>query len=202
MRGAGMKGAGLLISLLLALAGMVACSGPDKAVMNGEPVSAQKQQQVLLRKKVAGLLEKRSYRRSLELMGGRNHSGYPAAGMEREYITAINGLLATAAESFSRGDYAAAGPSFRCALDSYPVDPALRDRVRWKPKQVRAQLEACSNRLMEQGLQEYRRGNLENAIRKWKGLIAFNAGDKEARKAIETATVQLRALQNMENRSQ
>jgi hypothetical protein len=181
---------------------MVACSGQNKAVMNGKTLTAQKQQQVLLRKKVTALLEKGSYRRALELMGGRNRPGYPAAGMEREYITAINGMLAAGEESFSQGDYAAAGQSFKCVLDSYPVDPVLRDRVRLEPKQIRAHLEACSNRMMDQGLQEYRRGNLESAIRKWKELIAFHAGHKEARKAIETATVQLRALQNMENRSQ
>jgi hypothetical protein len=197
-----MRGARGLISLLLTLAVMVACSGQDKAVMNGETLTAQKQQQVLLRKRVAALLEKGSYRRALELMGGKNHPGHPAVGMEREYITAINGLLGAGEESFSRGDYAAAGQSFKCVLDSYPVDPVLRVRVRLEPKQVRAHLEACSNRMMEQGLQEYRRGNLESAIRKWKELIAFNAGDKEARKAIETATVQLRALQNMGNRAQ
>jgi hypothetical protein len=193
-----MKGTHGYISLLLALVGMAACSGQDKAVMNVETLPPQKQQQEMpLRKKVAGLLEKGSYRRALELMSGRNRPGSPAAGVEQEYIAAINGLIATGDEAFSRGNYAAAGQSFKCVLDSYPVDPALRNRARREPKQVRAQLEACSNRLMEQGLQEYRRGNLESAIRKWKELIAFRPGNNEARKAIDTATVQLRALQNM-----
>jgi hypothetical protein len=188
------------------MAGITACSGQDKAVKNAEPPppaqTQQQQQQALLRKKVSALLEKGSYRRALELMGGRNHPGHPATGLEREYIAAIKGLIASGEESLARGEYAAAGQSFKCALDCYPVDPALRDRVRPEPRQIRAHLEDCSNRLMEQGLQEYRRGNLESAIRKWKGLIAFNAGHKEARKAIETATVQLRALQNMENQRQ
>jgi hypothetical protein len=51
---------------------------------------------------------------------------------------------------------------------------------------------------MEQGLMEYRRGSLENAIRKWKELVAFDPGHQEAKKALETATAQLRALQKME----
>lgn len=189
------------ILLLLALVGIMACSGQDKTVMTGD--SAQKQRQVQLRKKVSALLERGNYRRALELtMGGRNHPGHPAPGLEREYITAIKGLIVAGEESFSRGEYAAAGQSFKCALDCYPADPELRERVRPEPKQIRAHLDECSTRLMEQGLQEYRRGNLESAIRKWKGLIAFNTGHKEARKAIETATVQLRALQNMEHRGQ
>ncbi len=196
-----MNRTGHLFSLLLALAGMIACSAQSKTVMNGDS-PPQSQQQVLLRKKVSALLEKGSYRRALELMGGRNHPPHPVAGMGREYVTAINGLIAAGNEFFSQGEYAAAGQSFKCALESYPVDPALRDKVQREPKRIREHLEDCSNRLMEEGLQEYRRGNLENAIRKWKEVLAFDAGHKEARKAIETATVQLRALQKMENRGQ
>lgn len=169
--------------------------------MNEGTLSTQKQQQQAhQRKKVTALIEKGSYRRALELMGGRSHPGHPTAGMEREYITAIDKMIAAGEESFSRGEYAAAGQSFKCTLDYYPADPTLRKMAQSEPNQIKARLEECSNHLMEQGLQEYRRGNLENAIKKWKGLIAFNGGHKEARKAIETATIQLRALQGMEKR--
>jgi len=192
-----MSGARGLISLLLALAGLVACSGQEKAVI---PVGESRagQQQAILRNKVAALLEKKNYRRAIELMTDGHQPGSPPARMGREYVAAINGLAAAGEESLSRGDYAVAGQSFKLALESYPTEPSLRERMMRDPKQLKKQMDTCSNRLMEQGLMEYRRGNMENAIRKWKELVAFDPGHHEAKKALETATAQLRALQKME----
>jgi hypothetical protein len=190
-----------LISVLLVLAAMVACSGTEKAVMQSTEI-AYDQQQAILRKKVALLLEKKSYRRAIELMSDRKHPGSPAAGLEKEYLLAINGLIAAGEEALSHGDYTVAGQSFRLALDSYPGQPALRGKVRRNQPQLRKQLEICANRLLEQGLMAYRSDNLDNAIRKWKEIVVFDPGHKEALKAIETATVQLRVLQDMEKPGQ
>jgi hypothetical protein len=190
-----------LISVLLMLAAMVACSGPEKAVMQGTEISYD-QQQAILRKKVALLLEKKSYRRAIELMSDRKHPGSPAAGVEKEYLLALNGLIAAGEEALSHGDHTVAGQSFRLALDSYPGQPSLREKVRQNQLQLRKQLETCANRLLEQGLMEYRSDNLDNAIRKWKEILVFDPGHKEALKAIETATVQLRVLQDMEKPGQ
>jgi len=82
-------------------------------------------------------------------------------------------------------------------LNAYPVETSLRDRVSHDPKRIRTLLEACLNRMMEQGLEEYRRGSLESAISKWKALLAIRPGHQEARKSLDTATVQLQNLQNM-----
>ena len=122
--------------------------------------------------------------------------------MEKEYLLAINGLIAAGEEALSHGDYTVAGQSFRLALDSYPVPPSLRGKVRRNQPQLRKQLETCANRLLEQGLMAYRSDNLDNAIRRWKEIVVFDPGHKEALKAIETATVQLRVLQDMEKPSQ
>ena len=119
------------------------------------------QQQANLRKKVASLLEKKSYRRAIELLSDRKHPGSPAAGMEKEYLQAINGLIAAGEESLSHDDYSAAGQSFRLALDYYPVPASLRGKIRRNQPQLRKQLETCANRLLEQGLMAYRSDNLE-----------------------------------------
>jgi len=190
-----------LISVLLVLAAMVACSGPEKAVLQGTEISSD-QQQAILRKKLALLLEKKSYRRAIELMSDRKHPGFPAAGMDKEYLLALNGLITAGEEALSRGDHTVAGQSFRLALDSYPVPPALRGKVRRNQPQLRKQLETCANRLLEQGLMAYRSDNLDNAIRRWKEIVVFDPGHQEALKAIETATVQLRVLQEMEKPGQ
>ena len=120
--------------------------------------------------------------------------------MENEYIRAINGLIEDGDVSFSAADYAVAGRSFKWALDSYPVNPVQREKINRSPKQLKANMDICCQHMMEQGLQEYRQGKLESAIIKWKGLLTVIPNHKEARKALETASIQLQALQNMEKR--
>jgi outer membrane protein assembly factor BamD (BamD/ComL family) len=189
--------------LLLALtAGLAACSSQKTSLVkpageSQQPAAAPKRQSQIppLRRKVVSLLEKKNYRQAIELMNGKNREG-----LEKEYVQALNGLLEAGNDAFSSGDYGAAGRSFKMALNAYPAEPPLRDRVSHEPKQIRALLDACVNRLMEQGLEEYRRGNLESAIGKWKALLAIRPGHKEAKKALDTATVQLQALQNMKDR--
>jgi len=183
-----------------ATVGMVAGSSQESAVVkpagDGQQPAAvvpkRPQQVSLLRRKVVSLLEKKNYRQAIELMNGKNREG-----MDKEYILAVNGLLEVGNDAFSSGDYAAAGRAFKGALKACPVEPSLRDRVSHDPKRIRALLEACVNRMMEQGLEEYRRGRLENAIKKWKTLLAISPGHQEAKKALNTATVQLQSMKNM-----
>jgi len=207
-----MRTSGALFILLAAAFGLTACSSQESALV--KPVEATQQpaadeatQQPAadvpkrkppvspVRRKVVTLLEKKNYRQAIELMNGRNREG-----LEREYLLAINGLLEVGEDSFSLGDYAPAGRAFRGVLDAYPVAPSLRERISHNPKQIRTCMEICVNRLMEQGLEEYRRGRLENAIRKWKGLLTISPGHQEAKKALNTATVQLQTLQNLKNK--
>jgi len=198
-----MRTSGALFILLAAASGLAACSSRESAlvkpaeVVQQPPAVVQKRQPQVspLRRKVVSLLEKKKYRQALEMMNNRTHEG-----LEREYLLAVNGLLEVGEDAFALGDYAAAGRSFKGVLDAYAGAPTLRERVSRDPKQIRSYLETCVNRLMEEGLEEYRRGRLESAIRKWKGLLAISPGHQEAKMALDTATVQLQSLQNMKNR--
>jgi len=188
--------------LLAAAIGMAACSGQESAVVkpagDGQPpaavVAIRQPQNSLLRRKVVSHLERKKYRQALDLMNGTNREG-----LEREYVLAVNGLLGAGNDAFASGDYAAAARAFKEALTAYPPEPSLRHRISRDQKQIRACMEACVNRMMEQGLEEYRRGRLESAIRKWKALLAINPGHREAKKALDTATVQLQSLQNLKS---
>jgi len=192
-------------SLLLAAAiGLAACSSQESALVKPVEedqrqytpltvVAKPQQQQVSpLRKKVLSQLEKKNYRQAIESMNGKNREG-----LEKEYALAVKGLLAAGNDAYASGDYATAARSFKVVLNAYQAEPSRRDRASLEPKRTKALLDTCVNRLMEQGLEEYRRGNLESAIRKWKALLAIKPGHQEAKKALDTATVQLRTLQEM-----
>jgi tetratricopeptide (TPR) repeat protein len=205
-----MKTGGALCMLLVAVFGLAACTSQDAAlvkhaevvqlpaavVQQPAPVVQKRQPQVSpLRRKVLPLLEKKNYRQAIELMNGRYHEG-----LEKEYIQAINGLLEVGDDAFSLGDYETAALTFKGVLNAYPLEPSLRERISHNPKQIRTCMETCVNRMMEQGLEEYRRGRLKSAIRKWRVLLTISPGYEGAKKALETAIIQLQALQNLKNK--
>jgi tetratricopeptide (TPR) repeat protein len=198
-----MRICGSSLILLAATCGMAGCSSQDTALVKPAEIVQQpatvvqkRQPQVSpLRRKALALLEKKQYLQAIELMNGRYHEG-----LEKEYIQAINGLLDMGDDAFSLGDYATAAHAFKGVLNAYPVETSLRERIRHNPKRLRSNMETCINRMMEQGLEEYRRGRLESAIGKWKVLLTINPGHKEAKKALNTATIQLQALQNLKNK--
>lgn len=202
---------GVIFILLAAAVGLAACSSPKSAIVKRDEVgvgSSQKSpilkrdevgqyskrppQVSPVRRKVLSLLEKKNYRQAVELMKGKNHEG-----LERELVLAVNGLLGVGHDTFSLGDYAAAARAFKGVLEVYPVEPSVRKLVSLDPKRIRSILETCAHRMMELGIEEYRRGKLENAIGKWKVVLAISPGHQEAKRSIDTATVQLQALQNM-----
>ena len=95
----------------------------------------------------------------------------------KEYALAgkINGLLLKNLESFE----GVAGEPNGEGLSRQDLDEALR---------------ACSSGLTNGGLAEYRKGNLESAIALWDELLAFDPGNAEIKKAVETAKAQLSKL--------
>jgi tetratricopeptide (TPR) repeat protein len=149
-----------------------------------------------LRSKVLALLEKQQYRTAIESMTGRYREG-----LEREYVLAINKQLELGNSAYSRGDYYTAAQTYKFVLNAYPGEPSLWQQISHDPNKIRSSMEHCLNQMMEQGIVEYRSGRLENAIVKWKDLLAINPDHQEAKKACDTATIQLQSLQNLNKKT-
>lgn len=182
--------------MLLNLSLLVSCGYLENSRQHLPDI--QQRQEAALNGKVAPLLGKKEYAQALELMTRKDHPRSPPAGMQREYLLAVNGLLESGETSLTAREYAEAGQAFTKVLAVYPVTPSLQGRVKWSAEQVAARVDSCSAKLMEEGLLEYRRGSLADAVRIWKELVAFNPEYRGARKAIETASRQLKALQALE----
>ena len=59
-------------------------------------------------------------------------------------------------------------------------------------------LKDCRLQLTKRGLEQYRKGNLAEAIDIWKGILNFDPDNQQIKKAIETATAQLKSLRKKE----
>lgn len=55
-------------------------------------------------------------------------------------------------------------------------------------------IENCRLQLTKKGLEQYRKGNLAEAISIWKGILKFDPDNQQIKKAIETATTQLKSI--------
>ena len=60
-----------------------------------------------------------------------------------------------------------------------------------------AKIRTCKKNLFENGLEQYRSGNLDQAISIWKGILTFDPGDQEIKGVVDKATLQLENLQKI-----
>lgn len=118
--------------------------------------------------------------------------------IKARYLKGVAEISGIAAEALGSGDYALAGRLDGLLLkhaDSFAAagDAAEAGGVPSR-RSLQGALKACSTGLTNSGLAEYRKGNLESAISLWNGLLAFDPGNAEIRKAVETARAQLNKL--------
>ena len=161
-------------------------------VVTKEP---ERDERVERRQRAIDLIEKKEYLLALNFI---NHER--RRDLDQEYIVAINGLIASGEESFQRENYGEAGLSFRKVLENYPSRKFLRARVERPREWLESRITTFSERLMIQGLSEYREGNLAAAIETWKKILRFNSGYQPAKKAIETTEVQLKNLRSIDGK--
>lgn len=94
-------------------------------------------------------------------------------------------------------DYSSAGQ----ALSSLSRNMDLFEKISPPPLSrpaIEKEIDTCRMELTRKGLEHYRKGNLTEAIAIWKDLLAFDPDNLEIRKAVETATEQLKKIKKEE----
>ena len=172
-------------------------SEDERKFMDARPAETvgveKKDEKAEWRQKTGVLLEKKEYLLALNLIGKERRDA-----LETEYLAAINGLMGAGEESLNKEQYDRAGIAFKKVLDYYPEKSSLKEKVKRRREEIESYLEISSEKLMIQGLSEYREGKLHNAIELWKKILLFDPEHQAAKKAIGTATLQLRNLKSIE----
>lgn len=115
-----------------------------------------------------------------------------------DYPSIINGAIEAADALRERWDFTGAGKVYRLVLEAYPRTPALVAQVKRSREALSDDLRFCSERMMECGLAEYRRGRMEHALALWQDILAFDPKNAGARRAVDTAKRQLDALRSLD----
>ncbi len=111
------------------------------------------------------------------------------------YGKTIEDIHRAANEAFSRENFASSGRAYYVLLKNNSYCQELFREKSFDKGFLHAQLEDCSSRLSQRALAEYRKGNLAEAISIWKSILTFDPNNADITKAIDTATFQLKNLQ-------
>ncbi|HOE73371.1 MAG TPA: hypothetical protein PK314_09140 [Deltaproteobacteria bacterium] len=114
--------------------------------------------------------------------------------LAREYATFLNGAKSTAAEMLGKGEIAAAGALLYALKNSYPKFRGIEQMLSFDYAFLNSRLDYCRKTLTRQGFEEYRKGNLNQAIVLWQGLLAIDPGNEEMKEAVRTAIQQQKNL--------
>jgi tetratricopeptide (TPR) repeat protein len=119
------------------------------------------------------------------------------AGVAKSFPEALIGLKNAGDEAYRRGRLEEAGRRWSAAL-RYMSHPAEKGRpLPFARGDLRSSIDRLSASLMEKGLSEYRKGNLEAAIASWRAILSYDPSHGEAARSVQTATTQLENLKKI-----
>jgi len=114
-----------------------------------------------------------------------------AAGLRR----IMEEIRSLADKALARKDFVAAGKGYAVLWREYPLAKQVNISLSFTRNDAEEGLKNCRAQLTREGLDQYRKGNLKEAIAIWQGLLQFDPDNAEIRKAVDTATEQLKKLQ-------
>ena len=116
---------------------------------------------------------------------------YPSDTMVRNrYISLLESIKGQADLDFKRKDFAQAGRTYRILLKSYSSLSNLKRLLSYDAGLLDTGIKTCRKILFEDGLEQYRSGNLSQAISIWKDILTFDPENLEVSKATDMATLQ------------
>jgi tetratricopeptide (TPR) repeat protein len=98
--------------------------------------------------------------------------------------------------ALARKDFVAAGKGYAALVEGDPLAERAGISFPSNKKAAEEGLKKCRAQLTKDGLDQYRKGRLKEAITIWRGLLEFDPDNAEIRKAAETASEQLEKLKH------
>jgi tetratricopeptide (TPR) repeat protein len=113
-------------------------------------------------------------------------------------INIILDLKFLAEIAITKEDFLSTGRIYCALLKNYKYFNKFYKSLSLPKKFLDEGLNNCRLQLTKKGLEHYRKGNLADAIIVWKGILKFDPDNQQIKKAIETATTQLKNLRKKE----
>ena len=107
-------------------------------------------------------------------------------------------IKANADLAFEKNDLVLAGNTYRILLRNFGAFNFIGRFLPYDRELLNINIKECQRKLFENGLEQYRSGNLSLAISIWKSILTFDPENSEVKKAVDTAILQSRNLKRNE----
>jgi tetratricopeptide (TPR) repeat protein len=115
------------------------------------------------------------------------------------YVSLLESIKGQADLDFKRKDLANAGRTYRILLKNYSSFSHLERFLSYNAGLLDTGIETCRKILFEDGLEQYRSGNVSQAISIWRNILTFDSENLEVKKAMDKAIRQVRNLEKIKS---
>lgn len=112
------------------------------------------------------------------------------------FVKGLEDIRLTADQALGKNAFAAAGKIYDLLLKNGSSFTGISPMLSFDRAYLDTKLSYCRKELATQGFQEYRKGNLVEAIALWKSLLAIDPNNADIKAALMTATRQQKNLQD------
>jgi len=113
------------------------------------------------------------------------------------YIKTLESIKSSGDRAFEKNRFELAGCIYQTLLKHVSSVTYLSRSFSFGREVLTVKIKSCKKILFENGLEQYRSGNLNQAISIWKSILAFDPENQEIRRAVEMATLQYRNLEKV-----
>lgn len=113
------------------------------------------------------------------------------------FISILEDIKRTGDGAFSKGNFVLAGRAYLSLLKNFKSFEQLGAPLSFSEKSLDERIKDCRTELNKKALEQYRKENLAEAISIWQSILTFDPDHIETKKAIETATIQLKKIKKL-----
>jgi tetratricopeptide (TPR) repeat protein len=111
------------------------------------------------------------------------------------YVQSLEAIAAAADRAYERREIGPAGRIYAVLLNNYGDFKGFEKNLTFTGHLLSERLDHCKKSLYKQGFQEYRNGNISQAIVLWQDLLVIDPQNADIREALKTAKLQQKNLQ-------
>ena len=159
----------------------------ERRIQTSRKLFAEKQAHLLL---TAG-----DFQKTIEIYQEIYQQNPKDSRVRSSYTKALEGIKKNADQAFERKDFALAGRAYEVLWRNYSHFTHMNPSLSWSIEFFNNRMQDCKTFLYEKALDQYRSGNLTDATATWKSILEFDPENAQVKKAVDTATIQLRNLE-------
>lgn len=135
------------------------------------------------------------YQKAIDVHAAEYRSRPQDQAVVKSYVKGLEDIKLVADRALERKAYASAGRIYDLLLRNGSNYAGIFPRLSFDKAHLNTKLSTCRKDLATQGFQEYRKGNLVEAIALWQSLLVIDPANADIKSALTTATRQQKNLQ-------